>query len=736
VTPDLVRVSVGIEHIEDIIADFAAVRYHTPAEPLVLASGMRLAGATIAYQTWGSLNAARDNVIWVCHALTGSSDVESWWPGAFGPGRLLDPGRHFIVCANVLGSCYGSAGPLAIDPETGERWGGRFPEVTIGDMVEHQRRLADHLGIAGIGLVVGASMGGFQVLEWARREPARVARIAVVASSWRQPPQALALGRLQCEFIRRDPRFRGGDYSLHDAPEEGLALARQLGHISYRSPAELEQRFGRQRREDGHFQVLSYLDHQGAKLVRRFDAVSYLRLTEAMNAYDAAESAEPGEALSSISQPALVLSLDSDQLYPPSEQAALAQALPRGRLLRVDTLYGHDGFLVESARIDPLLVAFRDEAPVRRLVCTSASGRRRGGDGRVPIVLAGATGRVGRELLALLSAPGFDPAVRVVGAVNSRAALRAADGLPPGLAAERLAAAPAASRLGLVELAEETGARVIVDCTASPEVAAECLAALEQGIAVVSPNKWLPAAPDGEHARLRAALAAGVPAAFSATVGAGLPVLSTLRRLREAGDELLSVDATLSGTLGFVLAQTADGASLRSALAEAVASGLAEPDPRADLTGADVARKLLILLREAGVATDASRIRAQPLLAVSASGHWQDAIASHERAWLGLCADARRARQRWVYRARWSREHGARIGAEPVPLEHPLAGTRDAEVRVLLHTRDHGDIPLLIAGAGAGVRITAAAVLADLKATIAALPELRSWSRSTVIATG
>lgn len=714
----------------------AAVRYHTPAEPLVLDSGMRLPGATIAYQTWGTLNAARDNVIWVCHALTGSSDVESWWPGAFGPGRLLDPERHFIVCANVLGSCYGSAGPLSIDPATGERWGGRFPEVTIGDMVEHQRRLADHLGIAGIELVVGASMGGFQVLEWARREPLRVARIAVVASSWRQPPQALALGRLQCEFIRRDPRFRGGDYAIDDAPEEGLALARQLGHISYRSPAELEQRFGRQRREDGHFQVLSYLDHQGAKLVRRFDAVSYLRLTEAMNAFDAAEGAGPAEALSAITQPALVLSLDSDQLYPPSEQEALAQALPRGRLLRVDTLYGHDGFLVESARIDPLLVAFRDEAPVRRLVSAPAAGIRRGADARIPIALVGATGRVGREVLAMLARPGFEPPVKVVAACNSKSALRACEGMPPGLVAERLATAPAAARASLLELAQDSGARVLVDCSASSEVAGECVDALERGIAVVTPNKWLPAAPEAEHARWRAALAAGVPVGFSATVGAGLPVLSTLRRLREAGDELLAVDATLSGTLGFVLAQTAGGSSLRLALRDAVARGLAEPDPRADLSGADVARKLLILLREAGVAIDAGRIRAEPLLAVSGEGSWEDAIAAHERAWLGLCADARRAGQRWVYRARWSRERGPRIAAEPLPLDHPLAGARDAEVRVLLYTRDHGDIPLLIAGYGAGVRITAAAVLADLKAVLAGLPGPRDWRRDTVIATG
>jgi aspartokinase/homoserine dehydrogenase 1 len=314
--------------------------------------------------------------------------------------------------------------------------------------------------------------------------------------------------------------------------------------------------------------------------------------------------------------------------------------------------------------------------------------------------------------------------------------VRADEGLPPGLLAERLARSPGPARTSLLDLVQDSGARVLVDCSASSAVAADCVDLLERGIAVVTPNKWLPAAPPAQYARWRAALATGVPVGYSATVGAGLPVLSTLRRLRAAGDELLAVDATLSGTLGFVLARTAGGCSLRLALREAVARGLAEPDPRVDLSGADVARKLLILLREAGVAIDASRIQAEPLLAVSDAGDWEEAIAVHERDWLGLCADAHRAGQRWVYRARWSRERGARIAAEPLPLNHPLAGTCDAEVRVLLYTRDHGDSPLLIGGAGAGVRVTAAAVLADLKAVLAALPGAPEWQRDAVIATG
>ena len=377
-----------------------AIQHYTPTAPLRLASGALLHGATVAYQTWGTLNAGRDNVVWVCHALTASSDVESWWPGAFGPGRLLDPARHFIVCANALGGCYGSAGPTTVDPTTGERFGAHFPELTVGDLTDHQRLLADHLGIRGIELVVGASMGGFQVLEWARREPVRVRRIALIATSWRQPPQALAQARLQCEFIRRDPKFRDGHYPEHDGPVEGLALARQLGHLTYRSADELDRRFGRERRDDGHYQVLSYLDYQGDKLVQRFDALSYLRLTEAMNHYDFAAATPPQEALAGIAQPALVVALDSDQLYYPSEQARLANWLPRGRLLQIETAYGHDGFLVDAAKLDPALTAFRDEpwtdASVTRLPIPSTRPAAR--TARVPLALIGASGRVGAPL--------------------------------------------------------------------------------------------------------------------------------------------------------------------------------------------------------------------------------------------------------------------------------------------------------------------------------------------------
>ncbi len=695
----------------------ATLQLHTPSLPLRLARGGELMRATVGFQTWGTLNAARDNVVWVCHALTASSDVESWWPGAFGPGRLLDPSRHFIVCANVLGSCYGSAGPTSIDPATGAPYGGSFPDLTLGDLVEHQRLLADHLGIAGIELVVGASMGGFQVLEWARRD-SRVQRIALIATSWRQPPQALAQARLQCEFIRRDAKFRGGDYPLDDGPVEGLALARQLGHLTYRSAHELDQRFGRAQRADGHFQVLSYLDHQGQKLVQRFDANSYLRLTEAMNHYDfAAGGQTPEQALAAITVPALVIALDSDQLYYPAEQHRLARALPRGRVVDIETFYGHDGFLVDAARIDPVLTAFRDEplpeAVVTRLAPAARAAARRA---RIPTVLIGATGRVGSDLLQLLAQPAVDLPLQLVGVANSRAALWQPEGLPPGLAAERLRAHASGNADWLIDqlIAHERPA-LLVDCTASAQIAAQSVRLLEAGVSLVTPNKIAFAAGQREYTRLRAALAQ-TPAAWSATVGAGLPVLSTLRRLRAAGDRLIAVEATLSGTLGYLLTRVQDGATLRQALGEAVEQGLAEPDPRIDLSGQDVRRKLAIILREAGLDVEPAAIPLEPLLRLAAEQPWEDAIGVHERDWLGLVADARRANARFVFRARWSADTGASIGLARVPEADPLAGARGTENRIVLRSEYQGDTPIMIAGAGAGVRITAAAVLADIAA--------------------
>ena len=335
-----------------------SIQYLTPEAPFLLASGMALQGATVGYQTWGTLNSAGDNVVWVCHALTGNSDVENWWPALFGVGKALDPTRDFIVCANVLGGCYGSAGPHS-------HGGADFPEISVGDIVQHQHLLVAHLGIRKIKLILGGSMGGFQALEWALRYPNVVQRIALVATSYRQPAQAVALSSLQCAQIERDPKFLGGRYSPDDGPIEGLALARQIGHLSYRCSSELDARFDRERDEAGEFQVNRYLAHQGGKLIRRFDANSYLYLTRMMDYFDLSDGfASLADALSQTQARFLVASYDTDWLFPTSQSRELVSELLRVHkhvsFVELPCPYGHDSFLIDLEPLAKMVGPFLD----------------------------------------------------------------------------------------------------------------------------------------------------------------------------------------------------------------------------------------------------------------------------------------------------------------------------------------------------------------------------------------
>jgi homoserine O-acetyltransferase/O-succinyltransferase len=327
----------------------SALKFYSAPEPLQLSSGSSLRDAQIGYQSWGQLNAAGDNAIWVCHALTGTTDVAAWWSGLFGAGKALDPERYFIVCANVLGGCYGSAGALM------HPLAAKFPRISIADMAQHQYRLARHLGIKKIQLLIGGSMGGFQALAWTQLLQADIdiAKLALVATSYRQPPQACALAELQCEAIRLDPHFREGHYDPHVQPRRGLALARRLGHLSYRCETELNARFDRARRADQKLQVLSYLDHQGDKLAKRFDANAYITISEAMNDFSLTEA-----ELARIDAPSLIVSIHSDWLYPPAEQQQLARLLPHAQLLQVRSDFGHDGFLNDAASFNTKLQEF------------------------------------------------------------------------------------------------------------------------------------------------------------------------------------------------------------------------------------------------------------------------------------------------------------------------------------------------------------------------------------------
>jgi homoserine O-acetyltransferase len=327
-------------------------------DPFELESGARLPSVTVAYRTWGRLDARGENGVLVCHALTGSADVDRWWGALLGPGRALDPGRDFVVCANVLGGCYGTTGPTSARPG-GERWGADFPAVTVRDVVRVQAALLDALGVRRLRLVVGGSLGGMQVLEWALLFPQRVAAIAPIAVSARHSAWCIALSEAQRQAIYADPRWRGGRYPAGDGPDAGLAVARQIAMCTYRSRASLEARFSRAEDTPG-FAVLSWLHHHGRALVDRFDAGTYVTLTRAMDSHDVGRGRGGWrEALAGVRLPALVVSIDSDVLYPPVEQEELAAALPGGRLATLRSPHGHDAFLIEGEATNGLLVRFR-----------------------------------------------------------------------------------------------------------------------------------------------------------------------------------------------------------------------------------------------------------------------------------------------------------------------------------------------------------------------------------------
>jgi homoserine O-acetyltransferase len=318
---------------------------------LLLENGETLPNVTIAYQTWGTLNAAKDNAILVNHAMTGWSDVPGWWPSMVGPGLPFDTEKYFVVCPNVIGGCQGSTGPSSIAPD-GKRWGSRFPAVTIRDMVAAEVAFTDAIGIKKYLLAVGPSLGGMRALEWAVQLPERVGAICTIGSSAVATGDQIGTASIQIRAIKSDPNFNGGDYYEQEVgPDEGMGIARRIAHLTYRTEAEMDIRFGRQLQGDdtGRFAVESYLDHQADKLAKRFDANTYIALTEAMNSHDIGrERGGVAAALATISIPVVAVSIDTDRLFPPRLQAEIAELAPAAApLVTITSPFGHDGFLVE-----------------------------------------------------------------------------------------------------------------------------------------------------------------------------------------------------------------------------------------------------------------------------------------------------------------------------------------------------------------------------------------------------
>lgn len=326
-------------------------------EKLPLESGSHLSPVTIAYQSWGELNHDRSNAILINHALTGWSDVNGWWPEMVGPGRPFDTDRYFVVCPNVVGGCQGSTGPASLAPD-GRRYGSRFPELTIRDMVLAERLFARELGIERFQLAVGPSLGGMRALEWAVAYPDEIAAICTIGSSAIATGDQIGSAAIQLRAIRTDPHFHNGDYYEEErGPREGMGIARRIAHLTYRTELEMEMRFGALEQGDGRFQVESYLDHHAEKLHRRFDANTYITLTRAMMTHDVGRGrGGVAAALARIKAQTTVVAIDSDRLFPPRLQREIVEALPgRSELEVISSPFGHDGFLIEVERVGDVI---------------------------------------------------------------------------------------------------------------------------------------------------------------------------------------------------------------------------------------------------------------------------------------------------------------------------------------------------------------------------------------------
>lgn len=322
-------------------------RFLTLEEDLKLECGTRLKETRLAYRTWGTLDEERRNAVLVCHALTGSADADQWWAPLFG--SALDERKDYIICANLLGSCYGTTGPASSNSQTGLIYGPDFPPITLRDMAAAQKALLDRLGVMSVKIAIGGSLGGMLALELALCYPETFRGVVSIAACGRHSPWCIGQSEAQRAAIKADAKWQGGRYDEDNPPAAGLAAARMAAMCSYRSPQSFAQRHGRRLQgESPQFSVQSYLRYQGDKLVERFDANCYLTLTEAMDSHDVGRGrGDYEDVLKRLNLPALIAGYDSDVLYPINEQEELARLMPNARMARLSSLHGHDSFLID-----------------------------------------------------------------------------------------------------------------------------------------------------------------------------------------------------------------------------------------------------------------------------------------------------------------------------------------------------------------------------------------------------
>lgn len=333
--------------------------YHHP-EPFNLETGGKLPLLRIEYNSWGELNENCDNVIWVCHAFTANADAKDWWPGMIGPGLLMDTDKYFVICANIIGSCYGTSGPLDENPETGKPWFRDFPMITVRDLVNAHELLRKHLGIKSVFLAVGGSIGAFQCLEWAIMYPDKIRNLAVIAGNVFASPWNIALNEAQRMAITADSTF------IEDRPDgghQGLKTARAIALISYRTSEAINDI---QKETDlnkvSDFKASSYLQHQGNKFIKRFNSYSYMIMTNLFDSHNVGRGRGSIEnALQAVTAKTIVIAMDTDRLFPREEQRFISNLIKDAHYAEIPTSYGHDGFLIEVEPITNCIKDFLDK---------------------------------------------------------------------------------------------------------------------------------------------------------------------------------------------------------------------------------------------------------------------------------------------------------------------------------------------------------------------------------------
>ena len=700
--------------------------------PVALEGGGVLPALEIGYRTWGTLAPDGSNAVMVCHALTGSADADRWWTRMFGPGRALDPARDFVVCSNILGSCYGTTGPASPDPATGAPWRGRFPKVTVRDMVRAQHALLRALGVRRLRLVIGGSLGGMQVLEWALLYPELVDAAVFIASTARHSAWAIGLSEAQRQAVFADPRWRGGDYDPADPPSAGLAAARMAAMLTYRSALSMEQRFGRRQQTEDLFAVQSYLRYQGEQLVDRFDPATYVTLLDAMDSHDVARGrGDLDDVLRSIRLPMLVVSIDTDVLYWPWEQREVARLVPHAKLAVLDSVHGHDAFLIDVDRLSDMVAEFRGLPASTGPGAAEQAFVEKG----VSLLVVG-KGKVGAEVLEQLRVQrgelerDHDVALRVVGLADRHGAVFSPEGVDLDRWREVLADAPASGPLDartappLLDRLAGLPRPVLVDATAADGMDEVYAQAFRRGIDVVTSNKRpLAVAPRALEAVRYERRVHHRHLHYDAAVGASLPVIGTLRRLVQGGDRIVAVEGALSGTLGYVMSELSRGVALSLAVRWAIGLGHAEADPRDDLSGLDTARKALILARELGADLALEDVRVEPLVprALLVDGGNDALIAAlrgHDHAMAARVEALAREGRVLRYLATLTTTPDGRtlVSAGPVAVGEgdPAARLVGVEAMVAFTTARHSERPLLVQGAGVGAASTAGTVIADV----------------------